>query len=92
MGEPPPNASLDRIDNDGNYTKDNCRWASRAEQRRNARNLRWIEHEGKMMPLKDWAILTGANYARILDRLYRGWPMEQAIISTRQHRFSKRIG
>lgn len=38
MGQPPEGLSLDRIDNNKGYSKENCRWATMAEQSKNKRS------------------------------------------------------
>ena len=55
MGEKPKGKTLDRKDNDGNYCKKNCRWATREEQQNNTRQNRIIIYKGKTQNLTQWA-------------------------------------
>ena len=81
MGERPEGATIDRIDNDGPYSPDNCRWATRLEQSRNKRNNRWITANGETKTLKDWATSLGCNPAAILARIKSG--MSEAVAVTK---------
>jgi len=56
LGDPPPNMSLDRIDNNGNYEPTNCRWTTSLVQSRNRRRRairRWIRRKNQMK-LEKW--------------------------------------
>lgn len=56
MGERPSHKhSLDRINNEGNYEANNCRWATRTEQNRNSRNNINITYDGFTMCITAWA-------------------------------------
>jgi hypothetical protein len=80
MGQrPTPKHTLDRIDNDGPYSPENCRWATHAEQRRNRPDCRYVTAFGETLTVTDWANRFGVARCTISDRLNLGWPAERAI-------------
>ena len=70
--KPFPNSSLDRIDNSGNYCKENCRWSDTKTQMNNRRSNRWIEFNGERKTIAEWSAITGLAHSAILKRLNRG--------------------
>lgn len=88
MGEPPAGMSLDRIDNDGNYTKENCRWASAREQRLNSKRVHMLTWNGKTLCVRDWERELGLKPTTLTMRLKRGLPMDQAMSPSRLPRSS----
>lgn len=72
MGARPTNKhSINRINNDGNYTPSNCEWATRAEQLRNFSKNVWLEYNGKRLIMADWARLLGVGNNIIHSHLKR---------------------
>lgn len=65
MGDRPPGRSLDRIDNNGPYCKDNCRWATFTEQQWNTSKARWIEFNGQRKVLSEWARYFGVSSSHV---------------------------
>lgn len=79
MGEKPtPKHTLDRIDNNKDYSPDNCRWATRKEQAKNRRH-RWKTYtfNGKTQTLTDWAKDVGITPSSMYDRRDAGWSIEK---------------
>lgn len=53
--KPSPKHSLDRIDVNGSYCKENCKWSTNEEQARNKRGNVWLEINGEKLIVQDWA-------------------------------------
>ena len=66
--------------NDGNYCKENCRWATKKEQGRNMRSNKVIEFNNKKLCLSEWAEIIGINKSTLSARINRyKWSIEKAF-------------
>lgn len=86
---PSPRHTLDRIDNEGPYAPENCRWATRAEQARNRSNTRMITHQQRTLSLIDWAREAALDLGTLRSRLRRGWSFARAITIPAQQRTTR---
>lgn len=79
MGECPSNYELDRIDNDGHYTPENCQWASHQEQTNKRSSNHFIEYEGRRLTIAQWSGETGISQGALWHRINHGWSVEKAL-------------
>lgn len=73
MGDrPSPGHSLDRINVNGDYCPENCRWATKREQANNKRDTHFVDYQGRKLPLSIACELSGIKHNTAIVRILRG--------------------
>lgn len=80
MGERPSKAySLDRVNNNLGYSKENCRWATKFEQCNNRRDNHLLLLNGVSHTIKEWSVILGQEYSTLASRVKMGWTDEEVL-------------
>lgn len=85
---------IDRIDYNGDYDPNNCRWVTAKEQQNNKRNNRRVEYQGNAYTITQLAEFAGLSKTTLKERLNAGWPVDEAVekpvrMRTRGYRMSR---
>lgn len=78
MGDRPKGTTLDRIDHNGDYSPENCRWATTTVQNNNSRHVRLLTHAGETMSVSAWADRIGITQQALQGRL-KNWSVDRAL-------------
>ena len=79
MGQPKAGLSLDRINNNGNYSKSNCRWATRTEQSANSSRTKLITFRGKRQCIAAWARELSISNTTLWRKLSKGLSLSEIV-------------
>lgn len=74
-----PGLTLDRIDVNGNYEPENCRWVTQKEQIRNRRNTKLYNHRGLSMTIFEIACMENISDSKLRNLLKKGMSLDEAI-------------
>lgn len=86
------NTTLERIDNDKDYCKENCKWATRYEQAQNRRNSMAFSFNGKTQSLGAWAKELDVRYYTLWSRMnLYGWSVEKTLGAPNDKRFARKF-
>ncbi len=88
VGEKPhPEATLDRVDNSGNYSRDNIRWADRHTQRVNSRSVRYVTIGEETKLITEWCEHFNISIGAVHRRLKRGMDVVTSLTTEKAKRF-----
>jgi hypothetical protein len=79
MGPRPKGATIDRINPNGDYELENCRWLAKRKQNRNTRATVWLTLGNVRLSLAEWAERLDMPYNCLRIRVQRGWPDERVL-------------
>lgn len=79
MGGRPPHKTLDRINNDDGYYKENCRWATALQQMNNRHVCKKHTVDGALMTITEAARKYNAGISMVRHRLRKGWSLDRAV-------------
>lgn len=82
--------SIDRINNEGPYSPENCRWSTRKEQASNTRVNHRITYAGVTRTLTEWAEYLGMSPITLNTRISRNWPISRALTAPVQIKRNRR--
>lgn len=71
--------SIDRINVDGPYSPENCRWADTYTQLNNTRRNHYLEFQGEVHSVSEWSRIVGISVGCLFSRLRRGWSVERIL-------------
>lgn len=72
--------TLDRINNNDNYSPENCRWATRFQQRINQKNVHIIFYNGEYKTIKELSLLFDIKYKTLWNRINRyNWSIKRSL-------------